>query len=77
MCGAKRQVRFTPNSDRKSGHWASRMSPYYFFIIVAVIRYKTTAAARRALLLVVRAFFNDAIAVAVRASFHGCLKVFV
>jgi hypothetical protein len=51
------------------------MSPYYFFIIVAVIRDKTTATARRASLLVVRAFFNDAVAVAVRTGFHGCLKV--
>ena len=70
MCAAKRNVCFTPNSDRESGHWASRMSPYYFFIIVAVIRHKTTAAAGRASLLVVRAFFNDAVAVAVRTGLH-------
>ena len=46
------------------------MSPYYFFIVIIVIGHETAAAARRALLLVVRAFFNDAVAVAVRTSFH-------
>ena|SRR6516165_4225622 len=62
-------------TDRQSIPALSRasrvgVSPYYFFIIVAVIRHKTTATAGRASLLVVRAFFNDAVAVAVRTSFH-------
>jgi hypothetical protein len=47
-------------------------SVYYFFLVV-VIRYETTAAARWALLFIVRTFSNDAITVAVRASFHVCL----
>jgi hypothetical protein len=47
-------------------------SVYYFFLVVFVIRYETTAAARWALLFIVRTFSNDAVTVAVRASFHVC-----
>ena len=51
--------------------WAEllRRGPYYFFVAI-VIRYEATAAARWALLLIVRAFFNDAFAVALWAGFH-------
>jgi hypothetical protein len=42
----------------------------YIVLVIAVIRHETTAAARWALLLVVGASFNDAIAVAIRASLH-------
>jgi hypothetical protein len=47
-------------------------SSYYFFVVlvVVVIRHETTAAAPWALLLVVGAFFNDAVAVAIRAGLH-------
>jgi hypothetical protein len=44
---------------------------YYFLVLVLVIiRHETTAATRWALLFIVRAFFNDAIAVAVWTGFH-------
>ena len=43
---------------------------YYFFMLVVVVRYETAATARRALLFIVRAFFNDTIAVAVWTGFH-------
>jgi hypothetical protein len=44
-------------------------------VVVIIIRYETTATTRWALVFVVRAFFNDPIAVAVRTGFHvltGC-----
>jgi hypothetical protein len=63
-------VRFPSESRHSSG----RASLYYFFVVIVVIRYKTTAAARWALLLIVRTFFNDAITIAVRTSFHVCLS---
>ena len=39
-------------------------------MLVVVVRYETAATARRALLFIVRAFFNDTIAVAVWTGFH-------
>ena len=39
-------------------------------MLVVVVRYKIAATARRALLFIVRAFFNDTIAVAVWTGFH-------
>ena len=50
-------------------------SAYYFFIVTIVIRHKTLAAARWALLLIVRAFFNDAVTVAVWTGLHVCLPM--
>jgi hypothetical protein len=43
---------------------------YYFFLAVVVVRYETKATARWALLFIVRAFFDDTIAVAVWTGFH-------
>jgi hypothetical protein len=43
---------------------------YYFFLAVVVIRYETTATACWASLFIVRAFFNDTVAVAVWTGFH-------
>ena len=43
---------------------------YYFFLAIVIISYETTATARWALLFIVRAFFNDAITVAVWTGFH-------
>jgi hypothetical protein len=45
---------------------------YYFFPAVVVIRYETTATARWALPFIIRAFFDDTIAVAVWTGFHVC-----
>ena len=39
-------------------------------MLVVVVRYETAATARWALLFIVRAFFNDTIAVAVWTGFH-------
>src|SRR5207248_448018 len=50
-------------------------SAYHFFIVTTVIRNKTLAAARWALLLIVRAFFNDAITVALWTGLHVRLPV--
>jgi hypothetical protein len=49
---------------------ADRRRFYHVFVVVVVIRYKTTATARWALLFIIRASFNDTIAVAVWAGFH-------
>jgi len=39
-------------------------------VVAVVVRYKAIPTTRRALLLVVRAFFNDTIAVAIWTGFH-------
>ena len=49
---------------------ADRRCFYYFLMAVIVIRYETTATARWASPFIVRAFFNDAITVAVWTGFH-------
>jgi hypothetical protein len=49
---------------------ADRRCFYHVFVVVVVIRYETTATARWALLFIIRASFNDTIAVAVWAGFH-------
>ncbi len=51
----------------------SRASSYYLFVIVAVIRHETTASTGWAPLLFVGAFFNNPIAIAIRAGLHACL----
>jgi hypothetical protein len=58
--------------DRKIRSICAGLSSCYFFVVlvIVVIRHETTAAARWALHLVVGAFFNDAIAVAIRAGLH-------
>src|SRR5690349_14386363 len=57
--------------------YASSIAPagraYYFFIVTIIIRHKTLSAAGWALLLIVRAFFNDAVTVAVWTGLHVCL----
>ena len=49
---------------------------YYSLRIVGfIIRHETRAAARRILMFVVRAFFNDALTVAVGTSFHVAYQI--
>jgi hypothetical protein len=45
----------------------------YFFMVV-VVRYETKAPARRTLMFIVGAFIKYTITIAVRASFHVCLR---